>query len=170
MSTAVGGQVHAMFNNPVNALPQVKAQKLRALAVTGARRLPLMPDLPTVAESGYPGFEATTWYGLFGPSGLPREITAKIHEHVVRALKSKDVQDKLDTLINQAVASTDKNERAKLYGQLQNMSYENALDIFVVQPLGREYHQTWVKGWYFNPIIPVTANEGLYFYVLSKEQ
>ena len=91
----LGGQVHAMFNNPVNALPQVKAQKLRALAVTGARRLALMPDLPTVAESGYPGFEATTWYGLFGPAGLPREITAKIHEHVVRALQSKDVQDKL---------------------------------------------------------------------------
>jgi tripartite-type tricarboxylate transporter receptor subunit TctC len=91
----LGGQVQGMFNNPVNALPQVKAQKLRALAVTGAKRLPLMPELPTVAESGYPGFEATTWYGLFGPAGMPPEVTAKVHEHVVRALQSKDVQDKL---------------------------------------------------------------------------
>lgn len=91
----LGGQVHAMFNNPVNALPQVKAGKLRALAVTGAKRTELMPDLPTVAESGYPGFEATTWYGLFGPAGIPREVAERIHEHVLKALHSKDVQAKL---------------------------------------------------------------------------
>jgi tripartite-type tricarboxylate transporter receptor subunit TctC len=91
----LGGQVHAMFNNPVNALPQVKAGRLRALAVTGAKRTDLMPDLPTVAESGYPGFEATTWYGLFGPAGVQREVVARIHEHVLKALHSKDVQDKL---------------------------------------------------------------------------
>jgi tripartite-type tricarboxylate transporter receptor subunit TctC len=91
----LGGQVHAMFNNPVNALPQVKAGRLRALAVTGSKRTGLMPDLPTVAESGYPGFEATTWYGLFGPAGIPREIAARIHEHILKALRSKDVQDKL---------------------------------------------------------------------------
>jgi len=94
-SDLLGGQVMAMFNNPVNALPQVKAQKLRALAVTGAQRLPLMPELPTVAESGYPGFEAGTWYGLFAPAGLPAEILAKISEHTVRALKDADVRDKL---------------------------------------------------------------------------
>ena len=91
----LGGQVHAMFNNPVNALPQVKAGKLRALAVTGAKRTQLMPDLPTVAESGYPGFEATTWYGLFGPAGIPREVAARIHEQTIKALRAKDVQDKL---------------------------------------------------------------------------
>jgi len=91
----LGGQVHAMFNNPVNALPQVKAGRLRALAVTGSKRLSLMPELPTVAESGYPGFEATTWYGLFGPAGIPREVAARIHEHTVKALRSKEVQDKL---------------------------------------------------------------------------
>jgi tripartite-type tricarboxylate transporter receptor subunit TctC len=91
----LGGQVHAMFNNPVNALPQVKAGRLRALAVTGSKRTGLMPELPTVAESGYPGFEATTWYGLFGPAGVPREVAARIHEHILKALRSKDVQDKL---------------------------------------------------------------------------
>lgn len=91
----LGGQVHAMFNNPVNALPQVRAHKLKALAVTGTQRLHLMPELPTIAESGYPNFEASTWYGLFGPAGMPREVTAKVHSHVVKALQSKDVQDKL---------------------------------------------------------------------------
>jgi peptide/nickel transport system substrate-binding protein len=82
----------------------------------------------------------------------------------------KTLQTQLDDLINKAVASTDPAERAKLYGQLQNLSYENALDVFVDQPQVRDYHQEWVKGWYYNPIIPVTANTGLYFYMLSKGQ
>jgi peptide/nickel transport system substrate-binding protein len=80
----------------------------------------------------------------------------------------KNLQTQLDDLIGKAVASTDQNERTKLYGQLQNLSYENALDIHIDQPQGRDYHQLWVKGWYYNPIIPITANSGLYFYVLSK--
>jgi len=80
----------------------------------------------------------------------------------------KNLQTQLDDLINKAVASTDQAERSKLYGQLQNLSYENALDLHVVQPQGRDYHQEWVKGWYYNPIIPITANTGLYFYMLSK--
>jgi len=91
----LGGQVHAMFNDPVNALPQVKAGRLRALAVTGSKRTALMPELPTVAESGYPGFEATTWYGLFGPAGMPREVAERIRGETVKALRSKDVQEKL---------------------------------------------------------------------------
>jgi tripartite-type tricarboxylate transporter receptor subunit TctC len=91
----LGGHVMAMFNNPVNALPQMKAQKLRALAVTGANRLALAPEVPTVAESGYPGFEAGTWYGLFAPAGLPAEILAKISEHTLKVLAASDVREKL---------------------------------------------------------------------------
>lgn len=91
----LGGHVMAMFNNPVNALPQVKAQKLRALATTGAARLSLMPELPTVAESGYPGFEAGTWYGLWAPAGLPADILAKLSAHIIKALHSSDVREKL---------------------------------------------------------------------------
>ncbi len=64
----LGGQVIAMFNNPINALPFARAGKLRALAVTGAQRLSIAPELPTIAESGYPNFEAGTWYGFFGPA------------------------------------------------------------------------------------------------------
>ncbi len=91
----LGGQVVAMFNNPINALPHAKAGKLRALAVTGIERLSIAPELPTIAESGYPNFEAGTWYGFFGPAQLPPEIVAKIHADVVTVLRLPDIQQKL---------------------------------------------------------------------------
>jgi tripartite-type tricarboxylate transporter receptor subunit TctC len=91
----IAGQVPVMFNNPVNAVPQVKANTLRALAVTGSKRLSLLPDLPTVAESGYPGFETRTWYGLFGPAGLPADIVRKLHVDVERALRIPEVANGL---------------------------------------------------------------------------
>ena len=84
-----------MFNNPVSALPQVEAGKLRALAVTGAKRLAIAATLPTVAESGYPGFEAGTWYGLFGPANLPKDIVTKLQRDFVAVLRMRDIQDKL---------------------------------------------------------------------------
>jgi tripartite-type tricarboxylate transporter receptor subunit TctC len=91
----LGGQVVAMFNNPINALPFARAGKLRALAVTGAQRLSIAPELPTIAESGYPNFEAGTWYGFFGPAQLPPDIVAKIHADVVAVLRLPDIQQKL---------------------------------------------------------------------------
>jgi tripartite-type tricarboxylate transporter receptor subunit TctC len=91
----LGGQVVAMFNNPINALPYAKIGKLRALAVTGIQRLSIAPELPTIAESGYPNFEAGTWYGFLGPAQLPPEIVAKIHDDVVAVLRLPDIQQKL---------------------------------------------------------------------------
>jgi tripartite-type tricarboxylate transporter receptor subunit TctC len=91
----LGGQVPAMFNNPVNALPQIKAGALRPIAVTGPQRLALLPDVPTVAEEGFPGFEASTWYGLFAPAGVPRDVAAKISADAIAALRLPDVQQKL---------------------------------------------------------------------------
>src|ERR1043165_8711038 len=91
----IAGQVPAMFNNPVNAVPQVKANTLRALAVTGSKRLSLLPDLPTVAESGYPGFETRTWYGLFGPAGLPADIVRKLHADTDRVMRMPEVANNL---------------------------------------------------------------------------
>jgi tripartite-type tricarboxylate transporter receptor subunit TctC len=87
----IAGQTPAMFNNPVNAVPQVKASALRALAVTGANRLSLLPDTPTVAESGYPGFETRTWYGLFGPAGLPADIVRKLHADSEKVLRNPEI-------------------------------------------------------------------------------
>ena len=91
----IGGQVSVMFNNPVNAVPQVKANKLRALAVTGAKRLSLLPELPTIAESGYPGFETRTWYGLFGPAGMPAEVVRKLHADTEKVLHIPEVANNL---------------------------------------------------------------------------
>jgi peptide/nickel transport system substrate-binding protein len=80
----------------------------------------------------------------------------------------KDVQAQMDTLISQAVQATDPQTRAQLYGQLQNIAYENALDLFVVQRQERHYEQLWVNGWYYNPTYPGSTPTGEYFYALSK--
>jgi len=84
-----------MFNNPVNAVPQVRSGNLRALAVTGSQRLSLLPEIPTIAESGYPGFETRTWYGLFGPAGMPAEIVRKLHADSEKALRIPEIAGSL---------------------------------------------------------------------------
>ena len=91
----IAGQVPAMYNNPVNAVPQVRSNNLRALAVTGSKRLSRLPDIPTIAESGYPGFETRTWYGLFGPAGMPADIVRKLHSDVERALRIPEIANNL---------------------------------------------------------------------------
>lgn len=91
----LGGQITGMFNNPVNTLPYTAAGKMRAIAVTGKQRLAVAPDVPTVAEAGFPDFEAGTWFGLFGPAHLPSAIVNRIRDETVRALRLPDVQQKL---------------------------------------------------------------------------
>ncbi len=91
----LGGQAQLMFNNPVSALPHVKSGRLRALASTGTSRAPIAPDVPTVAESGYPGFEAGTWYAFLGPAGLPKDIHAKLATDIVAVTQTTDVRARL---------------------------------------------------------------------------
>lgn len=88
----VGGRVQAMFDNTPNVLPQVKAGKLRALAVTTPRRFALLPDLPTVAESGLKEFEVSVWFGLVAPARTPPAIVERINAEVNRILLLPDVQ------------------------------------------------------------------------------
>ena len=88
----LGGQVDVMFDNLPNALPHVKAGKMRALAVTTAKRLPAVPEVPTVAEQGYPGFEVAVWYGLAAPKGTPKPILDKLNAELQKALKAEDVK------------------------------------------------------------------------------
>ena len=94
-SDLIAGQVPAMFNNPVNAAPQVRSNNLRALAVTGSKRLSLLPEVPTIAESGYPEFETRTWYGLFGPAGMPADIARKLHADLEKALQVPEIANNL---------------------------------------------------------------------------
>jgi tripartite-type tricarboxylate transporter receptor subunit TctC len=95
MTEVIGGQVQAMFANIVAAMPQIRAGKVHALASSGAKRSAAAPDLPTIAESGVPGYEVTAWFGLFAPKGTPREITAKLHTATLKALKSSETRERL---------------------------------------------------------------------------
>jgi tripartite-type tricarboxylate transporter receptor subunit TctC len=91
----LAGDTQFMFDNLANAMPQVKAGKLRALAVTTAERSKLAPDLPTMAEAGLTGFDISTWFGLFAPAGAPKEIIAKWNAEVAKILNSPEMRDKL---------------------------------------------------------------------------
>ncbi|MEO7742039.1 MAG: tripartite tricarboxylate transporter substrate binding protein [Usitatibacter sp.] len=87
----VGGQVNFAFVNAPLALPQVRAGKLRALAVTGAKRSPAMPDLPTMAEAGLPDFVVESWYGLMAPAGTPAPVLKKLYDDTTKVLARPDL-------------------------------------------------------------------------------
>lgn len=101
----IGGQIPAMFGVST-VMPQVQAGKLRALATTGARRFVLLPQLPTIAESGFPGFEATAWYGLLAPARTPPTVVTRLHVEAVRALKLPEVRERLEAAGFEIVGST----------------------------------------------------------------
>jgi tripartite-type tricarboxylate transporter receptor subunit TctC len=102
----LGGQVNLMFDNLPSGLPHVKAGKLRALGVTSARRSPAVPDIPTIAESGVPGYEVDSWFGILAPAGTPPEIVNKLNAEIVRILKLPDVNERLAEQGAQPVGDT----------------------------------------------------------------
>jgi tripartite-type tricarboxylate transporter receptor subunit TctC len=91
----MGGHISAMVDALPSTAPHVKSGKLRPLAVTSAKRAPLLPDVPTVAESGLEGFEMVSWYGMWGPAKMPTELVSKIHQEVVKALNSQQATKSL---------------------------------------------------------------------------
>ena len=90
----LGGQVQSMLDNMVTLVPHVKSGKLRALAVTSKQRVSTFPDVPTVAESGLPGFETGTWYGIAAPAGTPPDIVDKLQREIVRILALPEITEK----------------------------------------------------------------------------
>jgi tripartite-type tricarboxylate transporter receptor subunit TctC len=95
LTDLIGGQVQLMFDNLPSSLPFIKAGKLRALAVTSGARAAALPDLPTLAESGLPGFEASSWFGVLAPAGTPRDIVAKLNGAIAGWLASPEAKEKL---------------------------------------------------------------------------
>jgi tripartite-type tricarboxylate transporter receptor subunit TctC len=95
LTDLMGGQVQLMFDNLPSSLPQIKGGKLRAVAVTSTTRAAALPDVPTVAESGLPGFEASSWFGILAPAGTSKEIIAKINADVQKWLASPEAKEKL---------------------------------------------------------------------------
>jgi tripartite-type tricarboxylate transporter receptor subunit TctC len=95
VTDVMGGRVSAMFCNLPLCLPHIRAGKLQALAVTSARRTPLLPEVPTIAESGVPGYEVEGWFGLFAPAGVPQPIIQRLNHEVVRILQDPKVKESL---------------------------------------------------------------------------
>ena len=94
----LGGSITMMFDNMPSALPVVREGKLRAIGVTSSKRSPSAPEIPTIAEQGLPGFEATSWFAVFAPAGTPRPVIDQLHAEMVRIFNLPDVQQKLRTL------------------------------------------------------------------------
>ncbi len=102
----LGGQVMMMFDNVPSALPHIKSGKLRALATTGAKRDATLPDLPTIAEAGVPGYESGVWFGLLVPAGTPRDIVAKLNAEAVKGTKSPEFVKRMTDLGYNIIGST----------------------------------------------------------------
>lgn len=98
LQETVAGQVQALFSIALAATPQVKAGRVRALAITSAQRSPVAPDLPTVAESGYPGFEVIGWFGWLAPAGTNKAIVDRLNKELVKSLAIPEVKDRLLSL------------------------------------------------------------------------
>jgi len=96
MQGFLGGQVASFFATPVSTIAQIKAGKARPIATTGSKRSALMPDVPTIAESGYPGYEALNWYAYLGPARLPKDLVDRLNRELVKALAAPEVQAAFD--------------------------------------------------------------------------
>jgi tripartite-type tricarboxylate transporter receptor subunit TctC len=102
----VGGQVQMMMINPVAAIPQVKGGKLRGLAVTSVKRASIMPEVPTIAESGVPGFEYVSWHAILAPAHTPAPITKRLHADILKVLANPDVKERFASQGLDTVGST----------------------------------------------------------------
>ncbi|MEO9101472.1 MAG: tripartite tricarboxylate transporter substrate binding protein [Burkholderiaceae bacterium] len=102
----IGGQVQLMFDSLPSAMPFIQSGKLRALAVTTAKRVPALPDVPTIAESGYPGYDISTWYGLWAPKDTPQPIVDKLYAAAATALKTSKLVEQYGGMGAEPVGST----------------------------------------------------------------
>jgi tripartite-type tricarboxylate transporter receptor subunit TctC len=103
ITDVIGGQLPLVAVNALEVLPHVTSGKLKVLAVLSANRSPIFPDVPTIAESGFPGFEASVWYGLVAPAATPKPIVSKLHAEVQKALQTKEVRDRMSAVGGEVV-------------------------------------------------------------------
>ena len=111
----ISGQVNWIFGSPISALPFIKAGRLKGIAVTSAARSKWLPELPTVAESGLPGYEVDAWFGLFAPSRTPRAIIDRLHAEAGRAMRAPEVVRRMQAEATEVVvnASREFSEQVK---------------------------------------------------------
>ena len=118
----IGGEVQVMFNNAITSVPHIKTGRLRALAVTGAKRSAILPELPTIAELGYPGYEADSWQGIVTIAGTPKGIVNKLHRELVEIIRLPDVSEFLTSQGNEIAASTPEQFSAYISTELAKWS------------------------------------------------
>jgi tripartite-type tricarboxylate transporter receptor subunit TctC len=114
----IAGQVSMMFANTLTVLPYVKSGRLRALGISGAKRSAAIPELPTIAESGLPGFEAGTWFGMLAPTGTPKDITTRLTAETRKIVQTKAVHDSLIAQGADPIGSTAEEFRAKIHADV----------------------------------------------------
>jgi tripartite-type tricarboxylate transporter receptor subunit TctC len=102
----LSGEVGVMFPTPPTVIQYIKSGRLRALGVTGLTRIPALPDVPPIAESGVPGYESSQWFGILVPAGTPRAIVDRLHQEITRAVRAPEMKDKLTSEGLEVVAST----------------------------------------------------------------
>lgn len=103
ITDVIGGQLPLVAVNALEVLPHVKSGKLKVLAVLSPNRSAIFPDVPTIAESGFPGFEASVWYGLVAPAATPKPIVQRLHEEVQKALQTKEVRERMNAVGGEVV-------------------------------------------------------------------
>lgn len=106
MAGLVGGEVTMTFVTSIAAMPQIKGGRVKVIAVAGKKRVVSLPDVPTIAESGLPGFDANSWGGILAPAGTPEAVTASLHEQFAKILAAPDVKDKIHALGAEIVSSS----------------------------------------------------------------
>ena len=117
LTEVMGGQVQAMFANIIAGMPAIRSGKVHALAVTGAKRTAAAPDVPTVAESGVPGYEVTGWFGMLAPKGTPREIVTRLNAVTMKVLRLPETRERLSREGLDVVGSTPAEFAAYLQGE-----------------------------------------------------
>ena len=117
----LGGEVHAMFSSMVAIVPHIRTGRLRALAVTGRRRSALLPEVPTLAETIAPGYEAGSWYGILVPAGTPRDVVVRLNAEVAKALGQQEVRKRLAAEGAEAVGGTPEEFAAHIHAELARM-------------------------------------------------
>ena len=132
MADLIGGQVVLAFDQITSSLPQVEAGKLRALAVTSAKRFPSVPQLPSVAEAGIPGYESVSWNGIAAPAATPKDVVVRIQAEVARALQSPDIKDRFFKDGIEPVASTPEQFLAHI--RSERVKWEKVVDTAGIKP------------------------------------
>ena len=115
----LGGQVQSMFDNTPSALPHVQGGRLRAIAITSAKRSPLLPDVPTVAESGFPGFDVQSWFGLAAPAGTPKPVIDRLNAELNQVLAAPELRQRFQDLAASTEPGTPEQMRSFATAEIQ---------------------------------------------------